>query len=58
MWQFPGEKIELDETREEALIREIKGELELYIKVEDFLTTVDYNYPSFHLIIHCFFMWL
>lgn len=54
MWEFPGGKIEVDETREEALIREIKEELELNIKVEKFLTTVDYDYPNFHLTMHCF----
>lgn len=54
MWEFPGGKIEVNETREEALIREIKEELELDIKVEDFLITVDYDYQSFHLTMHCF----
>ncbi len=54
MWEFPGGKIEIGESKEEALIREIKEELELDIKVSDFLTTVEYDYPSFHLIMHCF----
>ncbi|MBU5455378.1 8-oxo-dGTP diphosphatase MutT [Caproiciproducens sp. MSJ-32] len=54
MWEFPGGKIEASETREEALIREIKEELELDIKVKEFLTTIDYDYSSFHLIMHCF----
>jgi len=54
MWEFPGGKIEADESREDALIREIKEELELDIKVEEFLTTVDYDYSNFHLTMHCF----
>ena len=54
MWEFPGGKIEIGESKEEALIREIKEELELDIKILDFLTTVEYDYPSFHLIMHCF----
>ena len=54
MWEFPGGKIECNETREEALIREIKEELELDIKVEELLTTVEYDYSNFHLTMHCF----
>lgn len=54
MWEFPGGKIEVGESREEALIREIKEELELDINVSDFLTTIDYDYPNFHLTMHCF----
>jgi 8-oxo-dGTP diphosphatase len=54
MWEFPGGKIEAGETREEALIREIKEELELYIEINDYLTTVDYDYSDFHLTMHCF----
>lgn len=54
MWEFPGGKIESGESREEALIREIKEELELDINIVDFLTTVEYDYPNFHLTMHCF----
>lgn len=54
MWEFPGGKIEIGESREEALIREIKEELELDINISDFLTTIDYDYPNFHLTMHCF----
>lgn len=54
MWEFPGGKIENGETREEAIIREIKEELELEICVSKYLTTVHYDYPNFHLTMHCF----
>ncbi|MFL0251929.1 (deoxy)nucleoside triphosphate pyrophosphohydrolase [Clostridium neuense] len=54
MWEFPGGKIEPGETREEALIREIKEELELDIKISKYVTTIDYDYTNFHLTMHCF----
>lgn len=54
MWEFPGGKMEIGETQEEALTREIKEELELDIDISNSLTTVDYDYPKFHLIMHCF----
>ena len=54
MWEFPGGKVEVGETQEEALIREIEEELELDITNLNYLTTVEYYYPSFHLIMHCF----
>ena len=54
MWEFPGGKIEQGETREEALIREIKEELELNINNLDYLTTIDYDYTNFHLTMHCY----
>lgn len=54
MWEFPGGKIEENETHHEALIREIKEELELEIKVNEFITTINYQYSSFKLIMHVY----
>lgn len=53
-WEFPGGKIELGEGTEEALQREIWEELETRIVIERLVTTVEYDYPSFHLTMHCF----
>lgn len=54
MWEFPGGKIEAGESREDALKREIKEELDAEISVDSFLQTVEYDYPKFHLVLHCF----
>ena len=55
MWEFPGGKIEPGEEREEALKREIDEELAVEIVVEELVCTVEYDYPNFHLTMHCYF---
>ena len=54
LWEFPGGKIEPSETPQEALVREIQEELDVKIEVGDLIDTIEYDYPSFHLSMDCF----
>lgn len=53
-WEFPGGKLEPGETREAALVRELREELAVNVRIESFLSTVEYDYPNFHLTMHAF----
>lgn len=54
MWEFPGGKIEVNESKEEALIREIKEELDTELRIDKYLCVVNYDYPNFHLTMYCY----
>ena len=53
-WEFPGGKIESNETPQQAIVREIKEELETDIHVGELIETIEYDYPTFHLSMDCF----
>lgn len=53
-WEFPGGKLQDNESKEEALKREIKEELNADINVDKYLTTIEYDYPNFHLTMHTY----
>ena len=53
-WEFPGGKVEEGEKPEEAIVREIREELDTLISVDSFLDTIEYDYPTFHLSMDCF----
>ena len=53
-WEFPGGKLEPGETPQQALAREMREELEIKVEVGQLIKTVEYDYPTFHITMHCF----
>ena len=54
-WEFPGGKREEGESGEEAIVREIKEELGVMIEIDGFISTIEHDYPDFHLIMDCYY---
>ena len=53
-WEFPGGKIQPGENHEQALVRELHEEMDTDIVIDRYLATVEYDYPDFHLTMHCY----
>lgn len=58
LWEFPGGKIEYNESPQQALKREIYEELEIEIEVKEHLMTIEHDYSNFHLFMDCFFVYM